>query len=172
MSSSKTKTNLVQKKWIIEEIANYAIIYNVCPGPYAIRTYLFGDFRSHTIIATENLAKVYDIVPYKDGNDWDQDSLYFVGSLGYNVIWKYSLLLDNNNIAWYNLKLKDKNIILKLVIKIKDSDYFYIAISTLNFVLFCEFNLQSVDIQKCEQYIPKEIHTIIESSPILLLGKL
>ena len=114
---------------------------------------------------------VYDIVPFKDGNDWDQDNFYFVGSLGYNAIWRYTPTSDDNSIACFNPILKEKSIISKIVLKIKDSNFIYVVISTLKSAVFWELNIQSLEIQKCKQYSSIEIHSVIQSNSILLLGK-
>ena len=166
-----TTTNLVQKQWNIEDISKDVTIYNICPGSDTNSIYFYGDFKSQTIIATDKHAMVFDIVPFKDENDWDQDNLYFVGSLGYKVIWRYSLSSDYNNIACYNPKLEDKSIISKIVLKISDSDVLYAIISTLKSAIYCQLELQSLKVRKCEQYYSIEIYSVIKSNPILLLGK-
>ena len=114
---------------------------------------------------------VYDIVPLKDGNDWDQDNFYFVGSIGYNAVWRYTPTSDDNNIACFNPILKEKSIISKIVLKIKDSNFLYVVISTLKSAVFWELNFQSLEMQKCVQYSSIEIHSVIQSNSILLLGK-
>ena len=165
-----TITNLVQKHWNIEDIETDITIYNICPGVNA--TYFYGDYNTFTIIATEKHAMVYNIVPIKDGNDWDQDNLYFVGSLGYKVIWRFSLTSDDNNVSWYDPKLQEENFILRIRLKIEENAFLYSTIITSNSTVFCKLDLQTLMVYESKQYYSIEIHSVILSDKIGLLGNL
>ena len=135
--NQETISNYIQQQWTVKDASFIDVnfeIYNIWSVPNDKRTYFYGNSDDLTIIGTERSMMLFNIIPYSDGNDWLENSvLYFTGSIGTKVIWKYSLS-NFNTISW--LKPISDMVLNKIILKMIDNSNIYVSITSANLNIF------------------------------------
>ena len=142
----ETISNYIEQQWTVTDTSFIDVnfeIFNIWSAPKDKRTYFYGKFDDLTIIGTERSMMLFNIIPYPDGNDWFENSvLYFTGSIGTKVIWKYSLI-SFNMISWL---IPTSDIVLnKIILKMIDDSNIYASITSANLNLLCKINYEAFE---------------------------